>query len=131
MALRERERERERNATKSESQLNMEQRIRHFLKQLQLILRTHPVGSVGKCSTYVLYNTQVLFLSPVKSSYLSLPLTPHISCSPTQPSVQFLPLSPTTPVHTSQSAHNIAYRRSYTNSVDTFDNVQKRLLALS
>ena len=68
---------------------------------------------------------------PVKSSYLSLPLTPHISCSPTQPSVQFLPLSPTTPVHTSQSAHNIDYRRSYTNFVDTFANLQKRLLASS
>jgi hypothetical protein len=47
-------------------------------------------------------NTQVVFLFPVKSSYLSLPLNPHIPCWPTQPSVQFLPLSPTTPVHTSQ-----------------------------
>jgi hypothetical protein len=36
--------------------------------------------------------------------YLSLPLNSHIACRPTQPTVQFSPLSPTTQLHTSQSA---------------------------
>jgi len=94
-------------------------------------------------------NTEVVFRSPVKSSFLSLllssqtaccPTQPsvqslplsattqvhtsqsagNITCWPTEPSVQSLPLSATTQVHTSQSAGNITHRRSYTNFVDLF-----------
>jgi hypothetical protein len=65
----------------------MMEQSRHFVKQLQLIFRTHPVGSVAKCLTYVSDNTEAVFRFPVKSSYLSLPLSPHIACGPTQPSV--------------------------------------------
>ena len=126
-ARREREREREREAPQSqwESQLNMAQQSRRFVKHLQLIFRTHLVGSV------VSDNTEFVFRSPVKSSYLSLLLIPQIACGPTQPSVYFLPLSPTTQVHMLQSAGTIARRRAYTNFIDAFAQFVKRLLSSS
>jgi len=68
-----------------EFQLNMAQQSRHFVRQLQ-----HLNGSVGKCLTSVSDNTEVVFRSPVKSSYLSLILSPQTACGPTQAFCLFL-----------------------------------------
>jgi hypothetical protein len=75
-------------------------------------------------------NTNIVFRFPVKSSYLSLPLSPPNSLLA---HTAFCSIVTAFPHYagTYVTAHNIAHRRSYTHFVDTFGNWQKRLLASS